>query len=324
VKLKWKMQHIHNGCASACFAMLLSHYGIDKEDFEVIEETYMPFLVYYDAEGDIFKAGVMMQNYDTFNNMSQKYHLEYVENGCSTWDVFSKEADNLLKGDNPFMTGVAKGFIPSKGYDEIRKTDKESGGHAIVIYKKDNNFFWALDPSGGLDRNKDYRFADVRELVEIKISSSQLKEGIENKEGKRFLIGYLRKSDSFDTKSLNEQLGISRKAMLVFKTKMHNFRAILSKDPETNNYRRYMRYVFNYIKPIAMDFRNAIEAIQNKTDIQKDLISRLKRLQQTAVSYQRNVKSQSTEDEDFFIVLRSLANLVYELSLRHFDSLSMV
>lgn len=42
--LKWKMQHINNGCASACFAMLLSHYGIDKEDFEVIEETYMPFL----------------------------------------------------------------------------------------------------------------------------------------------------------------------------------------------------------------------------------------------------------------------------------------
>jgi cell fate (sporulation/competence/biofilm development) regulator YmcA (YheA/YmcA/DUF963 family) len=75
---------------------------------------------------------------------------------------------------------------------------------------------------------------------------------------------------------------------------------------------------------IAMDFRNAIEAIQNKTDIQKNLISRLKKLQQTAVSYQRNVKSQSAEDEDFFIALRTLANSVYESSLCHFNSLIMV
>jgi len=104
---------------------------------------------------------------------------------------------------------------------------------------------------------------------------------------------------------------------------MHNFRAILAKDPDTNNYRKYMKYVFNYIKPIAMDFRNAIEAIQNKTDIQKDLISRLRRLQQTAVSYQRNVKSQSAEDEYFFKALTSSANLVYESSLCHFNSFSI-
>ena len=315
------MQHINNGCASACFAMLLSHYGIDKEDFDVIEETYMPFLICYDAESDIFKSGVMMQNYNTFNNMSQKYHLEYVEKECVDWDVFSDEADKLLKRNNPFMTGIAKGFIPSGGYDEIRKTNNKSGGHAIVIYKKDNNLFWALDPSGGLERNKNYRFANVKELVEIEISSSQLKEGIENKEGKHFLIGYLQKSDSFDTKSLNEQIEISKKAMYTFKTKMYNFKTILREDLETNKYQKYMKYVFNYIKPIAMDFRNAIEAIQNKTDIQKDLVSKLEKLQLITVEYQRDMKRDSIGNDNYFVELASLTDLVYEASLCHFDNI---
>ncbi|MBA7602984.1 hypothetical protein ES703_10081 [subsurface metagenome] len=322
--LKWKMQHINNGCASACFAMLLSHYGIDKEDFEVIEETYMPFLVYYDIERDIFRAGVMMQNHDTFNNMSKKYHLEFVESKCSSWDIFFEQVSSLLKNNNPFMTGIAKGFIPSKAYDEIRKTNNKSGGHTIVIYKKDNNLFWALDPSGGLDRSKGYQFADVKELVEIKINSKQLKEGIESKEGKRFLIGYLRKSDSFDTKSLDEQIEISRKAMLTFKTKMHNFKTILSKDPETNNYRKYMKYVFNYIKPITMDFRNAVEAIKNKTDTQKILISKLKKLQQITISCQRNIKRNGVENDDYFAELASLTDLIHETILCHLNSLSKI
>ncbi len=322
--LKWKMQHINNGCASACFAILLSQHGIDKEDFEVIEETYMPFLVYYDIERDIFRAGVMMQNYDTFNNMSKKYHLEYVENEYSTWDAFSGGANNLLKSNNPFMTGMARRFIPPRAYDEIRKTNKKSGGHAIVIYKKDNNFFWALDPSGGLDRNKDHQFKDVKKIVSIKINSQQLKEGIENKEGKRFLIGYLRKLDSCDTKSLNEQIEISRKAMLTFKTKMHNFKVILSKAPETNNYQKYMKYVFNYIKPIAMDFRNAIEAVKNKTDTQKDLVSKLKKLQEIAVAYQRKIKRNGVDNDDFFEELVSLTDLIYEASLCHFNNFSTV
>ena len=153
-----------------------------------------------------------------------------------------------------------------------------------------------------------------------------MKEGIESKEGKRFLIGYLRKSDFSDSKSLdlNEQIEISRKAMLMFKTKMHNFKTILSKDPETNNYRKYMKYVFNYIKPITMDFRNAVEAIKNKTDTQKILISKLKKLQQITISIQRNMKRKSVENDDYFAELASLTDLIHETILCHLNSPSKI
>ena len=59
----WKQQHFNNSCASACVAMLLSQYGIDKQDDDVITETMMPYRIQYHPEdGGSFMAGVLLDD----------------------------------------------------------------------------------------------------------------------------------------------------------------------------------------------------------------------------------------------------------------------
>ena len=186
--IKWKQQHINNACVSACLAMLLSQYKIEKEDSEIIYESKMPCLVEYNEEFKAFGAGVLMQNEEILNIVPNKHGLEFVHNEFKDYEDYLIFVENLLKNDIPFMTGIAKGFLPSPGYAQ----DKNISGHAVIIYKNEGDIFYILDPDGGIQRNKQNNFKEIEKYVSYKMNKKDLQAGLEARPAKKFTIGYLK------------------------------------------------------------------------------------------------------------------------------------
>lgn len=320
MNINWKMQHINNSCACACFAMLLSNFGIDKEDYEVIEESIIPYMIQYDEAENKFQAGMLVQHTDVFNSMSKKYGLEYVPLKCDNWQIYYDEVKKLIKQNIPFMTGISAKYIPSFGYDKVRRGNSKSNGHTIVVYGHSGSYFHIFDPSAGLDRKKEYQYEQVKKLVSINISEKRLKEGIEDKEGERFIIGYLKQTSSFELPDLVPYLETSRKSIFEFRNKMHNLQNILTDKNEKITYETFMEYIYRYIKPIALDFRNTIEVIRQKKAAQKKLFENLGKLQEIAISYQHELKAGINGNETFFDELISVSNAVYDLTIEHINN----
>ena len=103
---KRKEQHFNSSCASVCIATLLSNHGIDKEDFDVIQESFMAYLLRYDKHSNMICAGIKMQTPEVFNLMLRKYNLLYKVKRCSQWADFKATSDVLLKQGIPFMVGL--------------------------------------------------------------------------------------------------------------------------------------------------------------------------------------------------------------------------
>ena len=92
---------------------------------------------------------------------TNKYGLEFVHNEFKDYEDYLIFVENLLKNDIPFITGIAKGFLPSPGYAQ----DKNISGHAVIIYKNEGDIFYILDPDGGIQRNKQNNFKEAEKLI---------------------------------------------------------------------------------------------------------------------------------------------------------------
>jgi len=322
MNIKWKMQHIRNSCASACLAMLLSKYNIDKEDYEIIEETYMSYLIKYDESKDFFTAGVMFQSPDVFNFLLCKYGLMFDEISCINWDDFLAKAEKLLHLYTPFMTGLNPKYISSGGYDKIRDNEKISRRHTIVIYKMDGMTFNILDPSGGLNRAKEYEYETIKDYVDIKISFREMQRAIDDIEAP-FKIGFIKENIDLKSYDLNDYIDESIKAISKFNELMKNFEEKIVNIEDEEIYELYMRYVFRYIKPITVDLLSAFEAIQNKTELHSKIIKLLSEFQQVAIEFQRRLKTNAAckEKEGYFKRLTTYSKKLYNLYLKHIDSL---
>ncbi|MEA3476375.1 MAG: hypothetical protein U9R23_08065 [Candidatus Cloacimonadota bacterium] len=92
--------------------------------------------------------------------------MEFVHNEFKDYEDYLIFVENLLKNDIPFMTGIAKGFLPSPGYAQ----DKNISGHAVIIYKNEGDIFYILDPDGGIQRNKQNNFKEIEKYVSYKMN----------------------------------------------------------------------------------------------------------------------------------------------------------
>ena len=78
MNIKWKQQHVNNGCVPACVAMLLSQFDIQKEDYDIIFESKRPYLVEFNPSNISFTAGVLVQSHQIMNIVPQKHNLDLV------------------------------------------------------------------------------------------------------------------------------------------------------------------------------------------------------------------------------------------------------
>ena len=286
--IKWKQQHINNACAPTCITMLLTKHNIQKEDFEIIYESKRPYLVEYSKENKVFYAGVLMQNTEIMNIVPNKFDLEYVYNEFDDFKKYLIYAKILLENGIAFMTGVSQGFIPAYDY----KQDKNTRGHALVVHKIKNERFYFLDPDGGINREKENQYKEVKKLVAYNIHINEVKKILEARPAKKFVIGHLKK---MERKKINI-LDILNKSKRTLESYSQVFKEqaifILSKNG-TTSYEKFYDLIIRMIKPFALDLKNALKTIPNPTSQELILIKQLEDLFQYTLIIQKKLKENS-------------------------------
>ncbi len=289
-KIRWKHQRLNNGCAWTCLAMLLSRWGIDIETEQLIAESIIPYLIEYSTIDKSFRAGMLVQHTDVFNSITQPYGLEHIDKRFSDWAAYRKKAMHLLQEGIPFMTSIAVEFIPLPAYDKFRKSGVESHGHAVVIFGCDEEGFHGLDPDGGLDRSRLYQFDSVKDKVQFRITSDNLRKGLEQKPGRSFLIGWHRAVEPEQGPDMSDYLRRSRESVTVFRNRMNAFNEEINSSADLS-YETFMERVYSLIKPIALDLRAAIETIDPKSECQRKLSDELLKLRIMIQEHQSNYGS---------------------------------
>ncbi|GEM_PF-5642740 len=318
--ITWKQQHYNNSCASACVAMLLSGYGIDKKDDDVITEAKMPYRVAYDpADGGSFKAGVLMESDEVFNSMLQHHRLMLVGPRGLDSAAFVREADGLLAKGKPFMAGVPTMAVPSPAYDEVRKRRLSGIKHCIVFHGMDTDVYLVYDPSGGLDRRNAHQFQEVREKVDLKLSKTLLGQAMSMSQDS-FSIGYLDKWDGKQAEAILETLNRTRTALDEFVNAADRFGADITGSPAAKHEDILYDYLARCFKPVAMDWRTAIEAQRTKGKQQFDLIGKLYDLQDLIMRQQKELEAKPGIGVGFCAELAKLAAGIRQEAQGHLSS----
>ncbi len=289
-EIRWKHQRLNNGCAWTCLASLLSHRGIDIETEQLVAESIIPYLIEYSSTDNSLRAGMQIQHTDVFNSITLHYGLEHIDHRFSEWPSYRKKAMYLLGEGIPFMTSIAINSIPLPAYDKFRKSCGESRGHAVVIFGFDEEGFHGLDPDGGLDRSVFHQFDSVKDEVQFRITSDNLRKGLEQKPGRSFRIGWQRPVEPGHCPDMSDHLRRSRESVTVFRNRMNAFNEEMKCSAHLS-YETFMERVYSIIKPITLDLFTAIETIDPKSECQIKLSDELRKLRIMIQEQQSNFES---------------------------------
>ncbi len=304
--VKWKQLHINNACVPVCVAMLLSQHDIQKEDFQIINESKRPYLIEFNKSHNSFTAGVLIQSSKIMNIVPNNYNLELINNEFDEFNNYLENAKLLLKNNIPFLTSLAQGFIPSIGY----KQNRSKRGHAVVVYKFENDRFYFFDPDGGINRNKENDFDKVKDFVSYNIHENEVQRILEVRN--KFVIGFLKEQKNLESNILN----LLTESKLVFEKYAEVSReqaaSIINKNGNIN-YDEFYDYILRIIKPIALDLKNALLTIPNPSNQELNLISKLDKLFKNTLKIQKLLK----ENPDLLIRdhLKSLSEMIDKIQL---------
>lgn len=320
MEIKWKQQHFNNSCACACLAMLLSRYGVDKQDDDVITESKMPYRVRFEpGEGGYFVAGILDQSPEVFNSMLQKHRLMMARPALRDRLEFLKEADGLLALDVPFMITVPTHILPSAGYDQLRQRGEVRRNHAVVVYATDGKEFSLLDPSGGLDRTKTQVFEMVRAQVDLRLSRDALCGEIELRK-RPFLADSLTKWDGKQAVAILDLLNRTREALEEFVKTADRFGADIQKATPDRHEDILYDYLGRCFKPIALDWRTAVEAQKERGQAQYQLIGGMYDLQEAIMKQQKELEANPAIGAGFCAKISESARRIQQASQAHLSS----
>ena len=316
LKIQWKQQHINNACVPACLAMLLSEHDINKEDYDIIAESKMSYMIGYDDALESFTAGVLMQSKEVLNLVPNNLGLEYIEKKFDNRAQYLSYAKGLLENDIPFITSVAKVSLPCPCYSH----NNNSSGHAVVIFNFKDDCFYIYDPDGGINRDKENRFIDVEKIISYTIHSARLLEGIEARRTNIFIIGYLQKALSIKDE-LYSLLMESRKSAKRYTEILNQRINRLINNNEIVDYNEFYQFIMDMIKPLALDLRNALKAIALPTEIEKNLMGKLYEYQCCTMAFQKKLKDNANlSATEFFIELSKKAEGIQQYFLDYLES----
>ena len=295
--------------------MLLSEHDIDKEDYDIITESKMSYMIEYDDARESFTAGVLMQSKEILNLVPNNLGLEFIDKRFDNGAQYLGYAKGLLENEIPFITSVAKGFLPCPCYSQ----NNNSSGHAVVIYNFKDDCFYIYDPDGGINRDKENRFMDVEKNVSYTMHSARLLEGIEARRTNTFIIGYLQKTLS-PKNELYTLLMESRKSAKRYTEILNRRINKLINNNGTVGYNEFYQFIMDMIKPLALDLRNAFKAIELPTEIEKNLIEQLHEYQCSTLACQKKLKDNTNlPATEFFIELSKKAEEIQQYFLYYLE-----
>lgn len=185
-----------SSCSFCCIANMLEIYNIEKEDKDIVIESMLPYIFFYDENEDCFSTGAMLQRNQDYNRFLKKYDLELL-----TKDVLKENCIQSLNQHIPCMIGL-------KG---------EFGKHAMIYNGHIQNKYKFLNPHRKEDGQEDYLYFSKEELYD-KIDQNNF-------------IAYLSKSNKkMDESNMLKQ---SLYALDRYKLKMNTF---VGKEYSKKNY----------------------------------------------------------------------------------------
>lgn len=320
MEIKWRQQHYNNSCACACLAMLLSRYGIDKQDDDVITESKMPYRVRFEpGDGGHFVAGIEDQSPEVFNSMLQKHRLMLARPAHKDRLEFLREADGLLSLDVPFMTTVPTHILPSTGYDQLRQRGEVRRNHAVVVYATDGREFSLLDPSGGLDRTKPQVFEMIRAQVDLRVSRDALCDELELRK-RPYLVDSLTKWDGKQAIAILDLLNRTRAALEEFVKAADKFGPDIQRSTPDRHEDILYDYLGRCFKPIALDWRTAVEAQKERGQAQYQLIGEMYDLQETIMGQQKALEAKPAIGAEFCAKISESARKIQQAAQAHLSS----
>ena len=311
--IQWKQQHINNACVPACVAMLLSQHNIQKEDYEIIFESKRPYLIEFNKSNISFNAGVLIQSSEVMNIVPNKYNLGMIHNEFSNFDCYLDKAKKLLNNNTAFLTSLAQGYIPSAGY----KQNKNRNGHAVIVYKIKNDRFYFLDPDGGVNRRKNNRFDKVKDLVSYNIHKIEVQKilKIQNK----FVIGHLTEQTRNKPNILNLLIDSKQVFNNLSKIFRNQMTAMINENGKCN-YDQFYKFILQIIKPVALDFKNALLTIPNPSNREQVLISKLDELFTNTLIIQKSLKDNpDLIIREYFDSLSEMIDKVQHVAIKVLD-----
>ncbi len=298
--------------------MLLSKWGINLEPEDIVANSPIPFLLEYDEDNDCFLAGMLVQRNEVFNAISIPYGLSHVDWRGKDWDEYRYMAIKLLQNGIPFMTGIAAKAIPLSSYDHhLREKRNSLHGHAVVISEYDGEYFHGFDPSGGLDRSRRYSFDEVKNRISFRLDPGQFRSGLELKQGKSFHIGYQQSEISPVLPYMIPIYERSKAALSIFSEKMRTLITSLTDEPSNIEICRIM---IDYIKPIVLDLRIALEIHYEHNNNESNLCASLGMLRDLVLFLRTAIRNQQNIDTRKINELSGVIHDVISELHRHFRS----
>jgi hypothetical protein len=320
INITWRQQHYNGGCASACVAMLLSGYSIDKRDDDIITEAKMPYRVAFDpADGGRFTAGIMMDTNEVFNSMLVQHRMMLSGTGTRNWAEFEESAAGLLGRGTPFMARVPTMAMPAQGYEVLRQRQQAGVRHHVVFRGVQDEKYAVLDPSGGLDRRREQPFDLVRDQVDLRVSKTVLRAAMELS-GRETVLCFLDKWDGKQAEAILETLNRTRTALDALVKAADGLGANIAGSPAAKHEDILYDYLARCFKPIAMDWRTAIEAQRTKGKQQFDLIEQLYNLQDLIMKQQKELEAKPGIGIDFCAELSKTAQRIQQVAQGHLSS----
>ncbi len=316
--IQWKQQHHNDACA--CLAMLLSGYAVNVQDDDVITESKMPYRVRFEpSDRGFFVAGLGDQTPEVFNSMLQKHRLMMSGQPAAGWLEFSKAADERLAGGGPFMASLPFRSLPCPAYERFRLGAGPGPRHAVVLYAAEEKAYRALDPWGGLDREGYFRFAEVKSQVDLEIEKSALRREMDL-DGGSWEMRYLVPWNGKQAMSILDLLNRTRKALEAFVLATGKFGAEIAASPAEKHEGILYDYLGRCFKPIALDWRTAIEAQKGRGKTQFDLIEKLYGLQESIMRQQKELDQKPGIGKEFCAELSKLALAIQQAAQAHLSS----
>lgn len=316
--IQWKQQHHNDACA--CLAMLLSGYAVDVQDDEIITESKMPYRVRFEpGDGGYFVAGLGDQSPEVYNSMLQRHRMMMACQKASGWTEFAKAADERLARKEAFMIHLPFRALPCPAYERFRQGAGAGPRHAVVLYASDESSYQAFDPWGGLDREGYYRFDEVRPKVDLRVEKPVLRREMDL-DGGPWEIRYLVPWDGKQAMSILDLLNRTREALDAFVLTAARFGEEVAGSPAERHEKTLYDYLGRCFKPIALDWRSAIEAQQGRGRAQFDLIEKLYNLQELIMKQQKELDQRPGIGREFCADLSKLALAVQQASKAHLSS----
>ncbi|OGS09164.1 MAG: hypothetical protein A2270_06565 [Elusimicrobia bacterium RIFOXYA12_FULL_51_18] len=295
----WKMQRFNNGCFVACIAMLLAGEGLEFEDYQLYSALKLNLRVKYLPETDSLIAGPLCLDHDCsmLRPFLSRYGLEFCDRHFGSFQEFKEELARALSDGKCVVSGLPFSCIPSPLY-----SGGGEGGHAVVFYARQGELLSFYDPSGGIARDKNWTFSEAERYVDHKISIQYLYKALAAR--KSFVIGSLERKSGIKPAaagsfSSEELLRETASALNVFMLKT----AELTRKAEAAGgrlpYDEFMDFTLRFVKPLAMDWNDALRAAGEGTQPALKLRPLLDSLKALFLSEQKQLKISGTLSSGF-------------------------